>query len=607
MCGIFAAVSETSVTSTLIGGLRALSYRGYDSSGMVIARQNGLQRRRAPGKLEALSTLLQTQPLEGVVGIAHTRWATHGAPSEANAHPHMTPKVAVVHNGIIENYTTLKAALERDGYVFSSETDSECIPLLITRYLDAGMTPEAALREAVTQLEGSFAIAVIFAVDPDTVYAARAGSPLVVGQGVTGYFLSSDAIALASVARNLCMLEDGDIAKLRVNDMVITNTYGEKTRRDMRALQVSGQDADKQGYRHYMLKEIHQQPEVVRNTLNHYCDNATFTLKDDMFPVGLEQFDRLSIVACGTSYYAGKAARSWFEQFAAIPVEAEVASEYRYRASPLSPNTLSLFISQSGETADTLAALRYTKTRGLSCVSLLNVNTSTMAEESDSFMRTLAGPEIGVASTKAFTGQLLVLLLTALRMAKACGRLDSHAEKTLVKTLFTLPVALAQVIDQLASISAVAASLTNARHTLFLGRGTAYPLAQEGALKLKEISYIHAEAYPAGELKHGPIALIDDTMPVVLVAPPGPLMGKTLSNLREVAARGAKVILISNREGIGLASDFIHQAIEMPDCDPALMPVIYTLPLQLLAYHVACLKGTDVDQPRNLAKSVTVE
>ncbi|EOD78784.1 Glucosamine--fructose-6-phosphate aminotransferase [Grimontia indica] len=607
MCGIFAAVSETSVTSALVGGLRALSYRGYDSSGLVIAQRTGLQRRRAPGKLDALSSLLKEHPLEGFVGIAHTRWATHGAPSESNAHPHMTPKVAVVHNGIIENYSALKADLESDGYCFNSETDSECIPLLITRNLDKGLSPEAALREAVATLEGSFAIAVIFASEPNTVYAARLDSPLVIGQGAAGHFISSDSIALASVARNLCLLEDGDVAKVSVDGLVITTTDGETTHREMKALQVSEHDQGKQGYRHYMLKEIHQQPEVVRNTLNHYCDNATFTLKDEMFPANLERFDRLSIVACGTSYYAGMVARTWFEQFAAIPVEVDVASEYRYRESPLSPNTLSLFISQSGETADTLAALRYTKEQGLSCMSLLNVDTSTMAAESDCFLRTLAGAEIGVASTKAFTGQLMVLLLTALRMAKASGRLDVAAEKAATKALFSLPVGLSNVIDQLASLKSVAASMMQSEHALFLGRGTGFPLAQEGALKLKEISYIHAEAYPAGELKHGPIALIDESMPVVLVAPPGPMMAKTLSNLREVAARGAKVILISNHEGIELASDHITHAIEMPDCDPILMPVLYTLPLQLLAYHVAVLKGTDVDQPRNLAKSVTVE
>ncbi|USH05097.1 glutamine--fructose-6-phosphate transaminase (isomerizing) [Grimontia kaedaensis] len=607
MCGIFAAISETSVTSALVGGLRALSYRGYDSSGLVIAQRNGLQRRRAPGKLDALSTLLKEQPLEGFVGIAHTRWATHGAPSETNAHPHMTPKVAVVHNGIIENYSVLKADLESDGYRFNSETDSECIPLLITRNLDKGLTPEVALREAMAMLDGSFGIAVIFASESDTVYAARLGSPLVIGQGATGHFIASDAIAMASVARNLCMLEDGDVAKVRVNEMSITNTAGDVTHREMKALQVSEHDQGKQGYRHYMLKEIHQQPEVVRNTLNHYCDNASFTLKDETFPSNIARFDRLSIVACGTSYYAGMVARTWFEKYAAIPVEADIASEYRYRESPLSPNTLSLFISQSGETADTLAALRYTKEQGLSCISLLNVDTSTMAAESDSFLRTLAGVEIGVASTKAFTGQLMVLLLMALRIAKASGRLNTAAEKAAIKELFTLPVGLSNVIDQLASIKSIASSLMQSEHTLFLGRGTGFPLAQEGALKLKEISYIHAEAYPAGELKHGPIALIDDAMPIVLVAPPGPMMSKTLSNLREVAARGAKVILISNHEGIELASEHITHAIEMPDCDPVMMPVLYTLPLQLLAYHVAVLKGTDVDQPRNLAKSVTVE
>ncbi|KXF83511.1 glutamine--fructose-6-phosphate transaminase (isomerizing) [Enterovibrio coralii] len=607
MCGIFAAVSNESVTSTLVGGLGTLSYRGYDSSGIVVSNENGLVRRRAEGKLESLSALLSDQPVEGYVGIAHTRWATHGAPSVINAHPHMTDRVAVVHNGIIENYPALKASLEKDGYVFESETDSETIPQLISRNLDKGMSPAVALKDAVRQLDGSYAIAVVFADEPQTIYAARYGSPLVIGQGAAGHFISSDSIALSRVARNLCYLDDNEIAQITVDTLSITNADGITVAKEMKPLVVSQQDQGKQGYKHFMLKEIHQQPEVMRNTLNHYCDPATFTLKEEAFPANLSSFERLSIVACGTSYYAGMVARQWFERYACLPVDVDIASEYRYRESPLSTNTLALFISQSGETADSLAALRYSKEQGLTCLSLLNVETSSMAMESDCYLRTLAGAEIGVASTKAFTGQLLVLLLMSLQMGKASGRLDRDAERELIKHLFTLPVEMAKVIDEMANIDTVAASLMHSDHTMYLGRGMSFPLALEGALKLKEISYIHAEAYPAGELKHGPIALIDNKMPVVMIAPPGPMMGKTLSNLREVSSRGAQVILISNGAGIEMAKQHITQAIEVPETAPLLQPLLYTLPLQLLAYHVACMKGTDVDQPRNLAKSVTVE
>lgn len=607
MCGIFAAVSTSSVTPTLVDGLNALSYRGYDSSGIVIADKTGLQRRRSQGKINALSCLLRQHPLDGYVGIAHTRWATHGAPSEQNAHPHMTAQVAVVHNGIIENYPQLKAKLEQQGYQFDSETDSETIPKLITQLLDNGHSPEQAMRDVVKQLDGSFAIAVVFASRPDTIYAARFGCPLVIGQGNTGHFVSSDHIALARVARNLCHLEDGDIAKISLKQIIITDIHGHITSRKMTPLCISTQDCDKQGYRHYMLKEIHQQPEVIRHTLNYYCDIDTLNFKDDRFPAHLESFSRLSMIACGTSYYAAMLARHWFEQFAAIPVDVDVASEYRYRQSPLCPRTLSLFISQSGETADTLAALKYTKKQGLTCLSLLNVDSSTMASASDQVLRTLAGAEIGVASTKAFTGQLMVLLLTALFAAQKMSTMHSETHRQLLKALIALPEKMSTVIDGLAAIENIAQTLIHQQHVMYLGRGEAYPLALEGALKLKEISYIHAEAYPAGELKHGPIALIDENMPVVFIAPAGPLMRKTLSNLREVAARGAKIILISNKDGIEIAKDHISHSIEMPDTDPVLQPILYTLPLQLLAYHVACMRGTDVDQPRNLAKSVTVE
>lgn len=607
MCGIFAAVSTSPVTPILVEGLSALSYRGYDSSGIVIADNTGLKRRRCEGKITALRSLLSAKPLDGYVGIAHTRWATHGAPSTQNAHPHMTTQVAVVHNGIIENYPQLKADLEKKGYPFESETDSETIPNLITSHLDKGLKPEDALRETLTQLQGSFAIAVVFACLPDVVYAARFGSPLVIGQGSGGHFVSSDHIALARVARDLCHLKDAEIAKITLGKIEISDVNGLITSREMKPLKVSKEDQSKQGFRHYMLKEIHQQPEVMRATLEYYCDTTSYRFKENRFPQNLHTYSRLSIVACGTSYYAGMIARHWFEEYAALPVEVDIASEYRYRASPLSPGTLSMYISQSGETADTLAAMRYTQKRGLTCLSLLNVDSSTLAQESDGFLRTLAGAEIGVASTKAFTGQLMTLLLMAIFTAKKAGRIDDKKAAQIIKSLCALPEEMTKVIDNLSRIETIARALSHKEHVLYLGRGIAHPLALEGALKLKEISYIHAEAYPAGELKHGPIALIDENMPIVLLAPPGTLMGKTLSNLREVASRGAKVILISNHEGIELAKDFITHSIEMPDTDPVLQAFLYTLPMQLLAYHVACMRGTDVDQPRNLAKSVTVE
>ena len=607
MCGIFAAVSTSSVTPILVDALNALSYRGYDSSGIVIADNTGLKRRRCKGKIKALCSLLKEAPLDGYTGIAHTRWATHGAPSKENAHPHMTAQVAVVHNGIIENYPQLKKALEKKGYEFESNTDTETIPKLITSFLDEGFLPEQALRKTCQQLEGRFAIAVVFAATPDVVYATRLGSPLVIGQGHRGHFVSSDHIALSRVARNLCHLEDAEIAKITFNKIEISNKEGRVHSRKMKPLQISPQDQSKQGYKHYMLKEIHQQPEVMRATLEYYCNTKDFHFNEARFPQNIEGFSRLSIVACGTSYYAAMIARHWFEKYAGIPVEVDIASEYRYRGSPLSSSTLSLSISQSGETADTLAALQYSKKQGLTCLSLLNVESSRLAEESDAFLRTLAGPEIGVASTKAFTGQLMVLLLTALYMGQKTGQIKEEETVKSLKALKALPEEMAKIIDKLASIESIAKSLAQKEHLLYLGRGVAYPLALEGALKLKEISYIHAEAYPAGELKHGPIALIDENMPLVLIAPPGELVTKTLSNLREVAARGAKVILISNREGIEMAEDHICHSIEMPDCDPLLQALLYTLPLQLLAYHVACIKGCDVDQPRNLAKSVTVE
>ena len=607
MCGIFGVINGQSVTNSLMAGLAALSYRGYDSAGIAVVGANGLERRRAKGKLDFLAQLLKSAPLEGAIGIAHTRWATHGAPTERNAHPHMTSRVAVAHNGIIENSQALRSDLERDGYLFQSDTDSETIPLLITRCLEQGMNHSQAMREALTSLEGSFAIAAVFDDQPDLLFASRQGSPLILGQSEGGYYLASDANALGAGANEICHLQDGDLASIGRYGVVIRDCKGELVEREMRPFDAASRNCDKQGYRHYMLKEIHEQPEVLRRTVAHYLDSTSARIKLPQLPLSLDYRQRLSIIACGTSYYAGMIGKYWLEGLAGLSVNLDIASEYRYRNAPMSGDDAALFISQSGETADTLAALRYAKEAGQGTLSIVNVSSSSMAHESDGLLPTQAGTEIGVASTKAFSSQLIVLLMLTLATARATGQIDEDEEARLLRELQQLPDVMSSLLQNEQPIRRIAAALQRAQHMLYLGRGIAFPLALEGALKLKEISYIHAEAYPAGELKHGPIALVDGEMPVVMIAPPGPLFGKSISNLREVASRGAKVILISNLEGVKEAQEFIDDAIVMPDVDELLLPILYTLPLQLLAYHVAVLKGTDIDQPRNLAKSVTVE
>lgn len=607
MCGIFGVINGQSVTNSLLDGLQALSYRGYDSAGIAVIGQKGLKRRRAKGKLDSLAGVLKQSPLEGSIGIAHTRWATHGAPTKRNAHPHMTSKVAVAHNGIIENCQQLRDNLQNDGYRFKSDTDSETIPLLITHFLDQGMSHDQAIRQSLTMLEGSFAIAAVFNDQPDILYAARRGSPLVLGKAKGGHYLASDINALNSVSHSICHLEDGDLACISRDELYITDTSGNHVSRNMQPVTKHNMASDKQGYRHYMQKEIHQQAAVVGKTVAHYLNSKGNEVKLPALPFKLEKLQRLAIIACGTSYYAGMISKYWLEQFAGLSVDLDIASEYRYRSTPFTADSATLFISQSGETADTLAALHYAKEAEQNCLSIVNVTDSTIAHESDSILPTLAGPEIGVASTKAFISQLSVFLMLTLATARSRNLIGSLEEHRLLDQIKQLPDKINQYLSDETPVTRIAAKLQHVKNMLYLGRGISYPLALEGALKLKEISYIHAEAYPAGELKHGPIALVDNEMPVVMIAPPGPLFAKSLSNLREVSSRGAKIILISNQQGVDEARDYIEDAIVMPEIEELLQPILYTLPLQLLAYHIAVLKGTDVDQPRNLAKSVTVE
>jgi len=607
MCGIFGVINGQSVTSSLMAGLNSLSYRGYDSAGIAVIGSEGLQRRRAEGKIDCLARALENAPLEGTIGIAHTRWATHGAPTKRNAHPHMTSKVAVAHNGIIENCLELRKDLEAEGYIFQSDTDSETIPLLITSFLEKGLDHVNALRSTYNLLEGSFAIAAVFNDRPDHLFAMRHGSPLVLSQTDGGYTIASDANALGSDSNRVCYLEDGDLACIGRDKAIIIDINGNLVERKTQSIDASNQQNDKQGYRHYMLKEIHQQPKVFEQTVSHYLSSEKNEISLPSLPFRLDMFQRMSIIACGTSFYAGMIAKYWLEGFSGLPINLDIASEYRYRNAPLSRDEVALFISQSGETADTLAALRYARKAGQNSLSIVNVPNSSMAQECDGLLPTLAGAEIGVASTKAFTAQLAVLLMFTLAIARANRLIDADAEKQLIRKILQLPDEMSAFLKDDQHIRRIARKLQHAKQMLYLGRGIAFPLAMEGALKLKEISYIQAEAYAAGELKHGPIALIDELMPVVMIAPPGPLFGKSLSNLREVASRGARIILISDQAGVDQAADFIDDAIVMPEIDNLLQPVLYTLPLQLLAYHVAVLKGTDVDQPRNLAKSVTVE
>ncbi len=604
MCGIFAAVNTGSVTDNLIHGLSSLTYRGYDSSGIAVIDNGRIRRRRAPGKLKELSDLLKVSPVNGQIGIAHTRWATHGLPNEKNAHPHMTARVAVAHNGIVENHDQLSLLLEASGYIFESETDSETIAQLITYYLDLGLKPERALTRALSEIEGSFGVVVIFSDGPQKLYAARKGSPLVIGKSDDGFYVSSDVNAFDPKVKKITHLKDGDIAKLTKSSLEIFGFTGKRISRPLQVVERDEYDSGKNGYKHFMEKEIFEQPDVFERTWRHYFNNQTNSFQLPNLPFDLNVLDRISIVACGTSFFASMVGKYWLEKHCKIPVDIDISSEYRYRQAPAAKKSASLFVSQSGETADTLAALNHAKSQNQKCVSFVNVLTSSMANESDAILPTLAGPEIGVASTKAFMAQLTSLLIFTQAMSTVPGE---ESSRHLINQMLKFPSVMHEFLNDDSVIKNIAKDLANASSVLYLGRDIAYPLAEEGALKLKEISYIHAEAYPAGELKHGPLALVDESMPVIFIVPPNELFYKSLSNLREVTSRGGKVILISNKDGVELSKDHIAHGIEMPEVDEMLVPLLYTLPLQMLAYHTAIIRGNDVDQPRNLAKSVTVE
>jgi len=607
MCGIIGIVSETGVADRLVDGLRRMEYRGYDSAGICVVNDAQLVRRRAEGKLNNLIDVLSDQPADGFTGIAHTRWATHGAPTQANAHPHATDEVAIVHNGIIENFKELRAEVAAEGRTFQSETDSEVVAHLISSRIEAGDTPEEAARAVLPRLRGAFALAVTFRQHPDLLIGARLGSPLVVGHGEGEMFLGSDALALASLTQRITYLEEGDWVVIRRDRAQVYDSEGRETFRPFQHSGASAAAVEKGNYRHFMQKEIFEQPTVVAQTLSSYLRRDDNSVALPQFDFDLSGVKRLTIVACGTSFYAGMVAKYWFEQFARVPVDIDVASEFRYREPVLEEGGLALFISQSGETADTLAALRHCKAEGQVIGVVVNVPTSSMAREADLLLPTHAGPEIGVASTKAFSCQLAVLAALAANMAVKKGLLDREAEAEIVTHLLEAPAAMNAALDHDDDIASMAHLIAPARDVLYLGRGQDYPLALEGALKLKEISYIHAEGYASGEMKHGPIALIDDDVPVVVIAPSGPLFEKTVSNMEEVRARGGQVVLISDAKGLELAGEGCLATIEMPVVHPLIAPLVYAIPVQLLAYHVAVVKGTDVDQPRNLAKSVTVE
>jgi len=607
MCGIIGIIGQGDVAPQLLEGLQRLEYRGYDSAGIATLTNSKIERCRAEGKLVNLQNILGKTPVPGTIGIGHTRWATHGAPNEKNAHPHATDKVAVVHNGIIENFQELKEEVEAHGHVLSSDTDTEVIVHLITQYLEEGLAPKEASAKALNRLEGAYALGVIFAGEHDFMIAARQGSPLAIGYGGGEMFLGSDALALAPLTDKIMYLEDGDWAEITRDGASVYDLSGTKVNRAIRPTVISGASVGKGGYRHFMLKEIYEQPQVIGDTLHALVNPTTRIVTLPGLSFDLAGISKVTLVACGTSYYAALVARYWIEKFARLPVEVDVASEFRYRELPMAEGGAAIFISQSGETADTLAALRYARSQGQHIISLVNVPESTIARESDAVLPTYAGPEIGVASTKAFTTQLTVLACMAIAMARARGTLDHETEARLVAALTEVPARAAEVLNHDERIKELAEEIMEARDVLYIGRGTSYAIALEGALKLKEISYIHAEGYAAGEMKHGPIALIDDGVPVIVIAPSDELFEKTASNMQEVIARGGRVIFLSDEGGVKKLGNLAAATIALPHVDPFVAPILYAIPVQLLAYHVACLKGTDVDQPRNLAKSVTVE
>ena len=607
MCGIIGIVGKSSVSDRLVDGLKRMEYRGYDSAGVCTVDGGQLIRRRAEGKLANLVAVLKDDDAPGNIGIAHTRWATHGAPTTNNAHPHATGEVALVHNGIIENFKSLREELTKRGRSFESETDTEVVAHLVSEQVEAGKSPQDAVKAILPQLRGAFALAIAFRSQPDLLIGARLGSPLVVGYGDGETYLGSDALALAPLTQKIAYLDEGDWVVISREGATIYDKDNQPVEREITTSGLSAATIEKGNYRHFMQKEIFEQPTVVAQTLQSYIRPLEQQVALPQMDFDLRDIKRVTIVACGTSYYAGMVAKYWFETFARVPVDLDFASEFRYRDPVMEPGGLALFISQSGETADTLAALRHSKENGQKIAVVVNVPTSSMAREADLLLPTHAGPEIGVASTKAFSCQLAVLAALAAHLAVVKGRMTRDEEREVVKHLTEAPAALNAALAHDEDIAAMAHLIAPARDVLYLGRGPEYPLALEGALKLKEISYIHAEGYASGEMKHGPIALIDEAVPVIVLAPSGPLFEKTVSNMQEVMARGGKVVLISDAEGLAEAGDGCMATIEMPKVHPLIAPLVYAVPVQLLAYHVAVAKGTDVDQPRNLAKSVTVE
>lgn len=607
MCGIIGIVGKDAVSDRLVDGLKRMEYRGYDSAGVCTVHDGQLIRRRAEGKLINLVEVLKNDDAPGTIGIAHTRWATHGAPTTNNAHPHATNEVALVHNGIIENFKSLREELSARGRSFESETDTEVVAHLLSEQVEAGKSPQEAVQAVLPQLRGAFALAIAFKSNPDLLIGARLGSPLVVGYGEGETYLGSDALALAPLTQKIAYLEEGDWVVVTSDGAKIFDSANNPVEREVTTSGVSAATIEKGQYRHYMQKEIFEQPTVVAQTLQSYIRPLEQQVALPQMDFDLKDIKRITIVACGTSYYAGMVAKYWFETFARVPVDLDVASEFRYRDPVLESGGLALFISQSGETADTLAALRHSKEQGQKIAVVVNVPTSSMAREADLLLPTHAGPEIGVASTKAFSCQLAVLAALAAHLAVVKGKMTRDEEHEVVEHLTEAPAALNAALAHDEDIANMAHLIAPARDVLYLGRGPDYPLALEGALKLKEISYIHAEGYASGEMKHGPIALIDEAVPVIVLAPSGPLFEKTVSNMQEVMARGGKVVLISDAAGLAEAGEGCMATIEMPKVHPLIAPLVYAVPVQLLAYHVAVAKGTDVDQPRNLAKSVTVE
>jgi glucosamine--fructose-6-phosphate aminotransferase (isomerizing) len=607
MCGIIGIIGKDAVAAKLLAALRRLEYRGYDSAGVATLVNGAIERRRAEGKLDNLEKRLIEKPIPGHTGIGHTRWATHGVPNENNAHPHATDRVALVHNGIIENFQALSEELTAAGRTLASDTDTEVVAHLITHRLEAGDGPVEATRATLARLEGAFALGIVFAGEDDLMIAARRGSPLAIGIGDGETYLGSDALALAPLTDRILYLEDGDWAVMTSKNVTVYDADGKETARTIRKTSLSGAAIEKGGYRHFMLKEIFEQPQVIGDTLHSFINPATRSATLPEFAFDPAKATKITLVACGTSFYACLVAKYWLEQHARVPVEVDIASEFRYRGADMPKGGVAVFISQSGETADTLAALRYAKSQKQKTLAIVNVPESTIAREADAVLPTNAGPEVGVASTKAFTTQLTVLACLTLAIGRARGAISANAEANLVGALTEVPARANEVLNHDEKLRALAEEVALARDVLYLGRGTSYAIALEGALKLKEISYIHAEGYAAGEMKHGPIALIDEGVPVIVIAPTDGLFEKTASNMAEVMARGGRVIFLSDAKGAKRLGAKAAATIVLPQVDPFVAPILYAIPVQLLAYHTAVIKGTDVDQPRNLAKSVTVE